>query len=99
MTMKQIANRTLTHWKIVLLLVGLGVTGSIAASGLSHLLKDVQIRQVQLQSSKPAPPSDQTPYRSSNALEGSPALVARPSVIAALHRRLGIMTPHGNVSG
>ena len=48
MTMKQIANRTLTHWKIVLLLVGLGVTGSIAASGLSHLLKDVQIRQVQL---------------------------------------------------
>ena len=49
MTMKQIANRTLTHWKIVLLLVGLGVTGSIAASGLSHLLKDVQIRQVQLQ--------------------------------------------------
>ena len=28
---------------------GLGVTGSIAASGLSHLLQDVQIRQVQLQ--------------------------------------------------
>jgi hypothetical protein len=44
MTMKQIANRTLTHWKIMLLLVGLGVTGSIAASGLSLLLKDVQIR-------------------------------------------------------
>ena len=49
MTMKQIANRTLTHWKIMLLLFGLGVTGSIAASGLSHLLKDVHIRQVQLQ--------------------------------------------------
>ena len=49
MTMKQIANRTVTHWKLVLLLLGLGVTGSIAASGLSHLLQDVQIRQVQLQ--------------------------------------------------
>lgn len=49
MTMRQIANRTLTHWKIVLLLVGLGITGSITASGLGHLLKDVQIRQVQLQ--------------------------------------------------
>ena len=49
MTMKQIANRTVTHWKLVLLLLGLGVTGSIAASGLSHLLRDVQIRQVQLQ--------------------------------------------------
>ena len=49
MTMKQIANRTLTHWKVLMLLIGLGVTGSIAASGLSHLLQDVQIRQVQLQ--------------------------------------------------
>jgi len=49
MTMKQIANRTVTHWKLVLLVLGLGLTGSIAASGLSHLLKDVQIRQVQLQ--------------------------------------------------
>ncbi len=48
MTMKQIANRTVTHWKLILLLLGLGVTGSIAASGLSHLLQDVQIRQVQL---------------------------------------------------
>jgi cell division protein FtsQ len=47
--MKQIANRTLTHWKVLMLLIGLGVTGSIAASGLSHLLQDVQIRQVQLQ--------------------------------------------------
>lgn len=49
MTMQQIANRTLTHWKVFMLLIGLGVTGSIAASGLSHLLQDVQIRQVQLQ--------------------------------------------------
>jgi len=49
MTIKQIANRTLTHWKVLMLLIGLGVTGSIAASGLSHLLQDVQIRQVQLQ--------------------------------------------------
>ena len=49
MTMKQIANRTVTHWKLVLLLLGLGVTGSIAAGGLSHLLQNVQIRQVQLQ--------------------------------------------------
>ena len=49
MTMKQIANRTVTHWKLVLLVLGLGLTGSIAASGLSHLLQDVQIRQVQLQ--------------------------------------------------
>jgi cell division protein FtsQ len=47
--MQQIANRTLTHWKVLMLLIGLGVTGSIAASGLSHLLQDVQIRQVQLQ--------------------------------------------------
>jgi cell division protein FtsQ len=47
--MKQIANRTLTHWKVLMLLIGLGVTGSIAASGLSHLLQDVHIRQVQLQ--------------------------------------------------
>jgi cell division protein FtsQ len=49
MTMKQIANRTLTHWKVLMLLIGLGVTGSIAANGLSHLLQDVQIRQVRLQ--------------------------------------------------
>lgn len=49
MTMKQMANRTVTHWKLVLLVLGLGVTGSIAASGLSHWLQDVQIRQVQLQ--------------------------------------------------
>jgi cell division protein FtsQ len=49
MTMKQIAKRTLMHWKVLMLLIGLGVTGSIAASGLSHLLQDVQIRQVQLQ--------------------------------------------------
>jgi len=49
MTMKQIANRTLMHWKVLMLLIGLGVTGSIAASGLSHLLQDVHIRQVQLQ--------------------------------------------------
>ena len=49
MTMKQIGNRTGTHWKMVLLLLGLGVTGSIAAGGLSHLLQNVQIRQVQLQ--------------------------------------------------
>ena len=49
MTMKQIANRTVTHWRLVLLLLGLGVTGSIAAGGLSHLLQNVQIRQVQLQ--------------------------------------------------
>ena len=48
MTMKQIANRTVTHWRLVLLLLGLGVTGSIAAGGLSHLLQNVQIRQVQL---------------------------------------------------
>ncbi len=48
MTVKQIASRTLTHWKVLIVLIGLGVTGSIAASGLSHLLKDIQIRQVQL---------------------------------------------------
>ena len=48
MTAKQIANRTLTHWKVLIVLIGLGVTGSIAASGLSHLLKDIQIKQVQL---------------------------------------------------
>ena len=48
MTTKQIASRTLTHWKVLIVLIGLGVTGSIAASGLSHLLKDIQIRQVQL---------------------------------------------------
>ena len=48
MTAKQIASRTLTHWKVLIVLIGLGITGSIAASGLSHLLKDIQIRQVQL---------------------------------------------------
>ena len=48
MTMRQITNRTLMHWKILMLLVGLGITGSIAANGLSHLLQDVQIRQIQL---------------------------------------------------
>ena len=31
MTMKQIANRTVTPWKLVVLVLGLGVTGSIAA--------------------------------------------------------------------
>ena len=40
MTAKQIASRTLTHWKVLIVLIGLGVTGSIAASGLSHLLKE-----------------------------------------------------------
>jgi cell division protein FtsQ len=49
MTVKQIANRTITHWKVLLLLIGLGLTGSIAASGLGQLLEDVKIRQVQLQ--------------------------------------------------
>ena len=48
MTAKQIASRTLTHWKVLIVLIGLGITGSIAASGLSHLLKDIQIKQVQL---------------------------------------------------
>ena len=48
MTAKQFTSRTLTHWKVLIVLIGLGVTGSIAASGLSHLLKDIQIRQVQL---------------------------------------------------
>ena len=48
MTAKQIANRTLTHWKVLIVLIGIGITGSIAASGLSHLLKDIQIKQVQL---------------------------------------------------
>ena len=48
MTAKQIASRTLTHWKVLIVLIGLGITGSIAASGLSHLLKDLQIKQVQL---------------------------------------------------
>ena len=48
MTAKQIASRTLIHWKVLIILIGLGVTGSIAASGLSHLLKDIQIRQVKL---------------------------------------------------
>ncbi len=48
MTAKQIARRTLTHWKVLIILLGLGVTGSIAASGLSHLLRDIQIRQVKL---------------------------------------------------
>ena len=45
MTMRQITDRTLMHWKILMLLVGLGITGSIAANGLSHLLQDVQIRK------------------------------------------------------
>lgn len=48
MTAKQIASRTITHWKVLIVLIGLGVTGSIAASGLNHLLKDIQIRHVQL---------------------------------------------------
>ena len=48
MTAKQIASRTLIHWNVLIILIGLGVTGSIAASGLSHLLKDIQIRQVKL---------------------------------------------------
>ena len=48
MTMRQITDRTLMHWKILMLLVGLGITGSIAANGLNHLLQDVQIRQIQL---------------------------------------------------
>ena len=48
MTMRQITDRTLMHWKILMLLIGLGITGSIAANGLSHLLQDVQIRQIQL---------------------------------------------------
>ena len=48
MTAKQIASRTLAHWKVLIVVIGLGITGSIAASGLSHLLKDTQIRQVQL---------------------------------------------------
>lgn len=49
MTVRQIANRTLTHWKAVLLILGLGLTGSLAASGLGHLMDQIQIRQVQLQ--------------------------------------------------
>lgn len=49
MTVQQIATRTLTHWKILLLVLGLGLTGSLAASGLGHLLDQIQIRQVILQ--------------------------------------------------
>ena len=48
MTAKQFTSRTFMHWRVLIILLGLGVTGSIAASGLSHLLKDTQIRQVKL---------------------------------------------------
>lgn len=49
MTVRQMATRTLNHWKAVLLVLGLGLTGSLAASGLGHLMDQIQIRQVQLQ--------------------------------------------------
>ena len=48
MTAKQFTSRTFMYWRVLIILLGLGVTGSIAASGLSHLLKDTQIRQVKL---------------------------------------------------
>ena len=48
MTIRKMISRTFMHWKVLIILIGLGVTGSIAASGLSHLLKDSQIRQVRL---------------------------------------------------
>ena len=48
MTAKQFTSQTLMHWRVLIILFGLGVTGSIAASGLSHLLKDIQIGQVKL---------------------------------------------------
>lgn len=49
MTVKQMATRTLNHWKAVMLILGLGLTGSLAASGLGHLMDQIQIRQVHLQ--------------------------------------------------
>ena len=49
MTVRQMATRTLNHWKALLLILGLGLTGSLAASGLGHLMDQIQIRQVQLQ--------------------------------------------------
>ncbi len=39
---------TLLNWKLLMLLLGLCLTGSIAASGFSHLLANVKIRHVQL---------------------------------------------------
>ena len=48
MTVQQIATRTLTHWKVLLLVLGLGLTGSLAASGLGHLFEQIKIRQVVL---------------------------------------------------
>jgi hypothetical protein len=46
-----------------------------------------------------APPSLQSPYSRSNSGVGNPAGDANPSVIAALHIRFEICTPHGSVSG
>ena len=49
MTVKQIVYRTLLHWKLLMLVFGLGLTGSIAASGFNHMLTNLKISQVQLQ--------------------------------------------------
>ncbi len=48
MTVRQMANRTLMHWKALLVVIGLGLTGSLAASGFGHLLDQIEIRQVKL---------------------------------------------------
>lgn len=48
MTVRQMANRTLVHWKALLVVLGLGLTGSLAASGLGHLLDQIEIRHVRL---------------------------------------------------
>lgn len=48
MTVKQIASKTLVHSKLLILLLGLVLTGSLAASGFNHLMSNIQISQVQL---------------------------------------------------
>ncbi len=49
MTIRTWAQKFLMHWKILLLLVGLGLTGSLAASGLNRLFADIEIQKVILE--------------------------------------------------
>lgn len=48
MNMRILMKKTLSHWKILLLSVGLGITGSLAANGLNLLFADFQIQRVLL---------------------------------------------------
>jgi cell division protein FtsQ len=84
MTVQQIATRTLTHWKVVLLVFGLGLTGSLAASGLGHLFEQIKIRQVVLDGSlnyldQPALEAQLTRQFSGSYLE-----TALPQVVSAV---------------